>query len=99
MKGAALTLPQGSISIPSGFIRKVTDSGSPVKNKFSNINRKENYIFSLSDSDEMDQFYNDLTSDMPGTESDPFEDFDRYMSELGEPSDKTTVEILCFTMV
>ena len=75
--------------IPDGSIHKVTDSGSPVKNKFSNINRKENYIFSLSDSDEMDQFYNDLTGDMPGTESDPFEDFDRNMSELGEPSDKT----------
>ena len=89
LKAVALTLPQGNISIPSGFIRKVTDSGSPVKNKFSNINRKENYIFSLSDSDEMDQFYNDLTGDMAGTESDPFEDFDLYMSELGEPSDKT----------
>ena len=63
LKGAALTHPQGSISIPSGFTHKVTDSGSPVKNKFSNINSIENYNFSLNDSDEMAQFYDELTGD------------------------------------
>ena len=34
LKAVALTLPQGNISIPSGFIHKLTDSGSPVKNSF-----------------------------------------------------------------
>ena len=63
MKAVALTLPQGNISIPSGFIHKLTDSGSPVKNKFINTNKVENYNFSLNDDDEFGRLVDSLDDD------------------------------------
>ena len=40
---------------------------------------RQNTVF-MQISDEMDQFYNDLTGDMPGAESDPFEFDDEQFS-------------------
>ena len=47
-----LKLYQANNQIPDGLVHKVTDSGSPVKNKFINVNNDENYHFSLNNDNE-----------------------------------------------